>query len=278
MRQRPGLFDRQLAELAECRLAPHAGVRAVLNHEYLAAGWCNLAQEARNERIPEFYVAGLGLRRVNDGLGEFDLRHEVLLKGPDSRGRLGARRRGTGAVCIAHRDMMEGTGLGENLLQQASSKSIVSPVRMPCSGLKSPVPPAAPPSAAAQPSGEHFMAWLKQGIASRRLIINDAKALVHTVSDTAYLVSPGVFQRYAQEHLQVATLAKQESQQDWQWVQKRFERLQLHRKQSNGLNIWTCEVTGPRKSRQLHGYLLEDAFQLLAEIPPNNPYLSMKPE
>ncbi len=29
------------------------------------------------------------------------------------------------------------------------------------------------------------------------LLINDAKALVHTVSDTAYLVSPSVFQRYA---------------------------------------------------------------------------------
>src|SRR3546814_3354619 len=64
------------------------------------------------------------------------------------------------------------------------------------------------------PSGEHFMAWLKQGIVSRRLIINDAKALVHTVSDTAYLVSPGVFQRYAREHPQVGMLAKQESQQD----------------------------------------------------------------
>ena len=137
LRQRSGLFDRQFAELADCRLAPHAGVRAVLNHEYLAAGWCNLAQEARNERIPEFHVAGLRLRRVNDGLGEFDLCHEVLLKGPDSRGRLGARRRRTGAVCIAHRDMIEGIGLAENLLQQATSKSSVSPVRMPCSGLKS---------------------------------------------------------------------------------------------------------------------------------------------
>ncbi|WP_027015309.1 MobH family relaxase [Comamonas composti] len=124
-----------------------------------------------------------------------------------------------------------------------------------------------------QPSGEHFMAWLKQGIASRRLIINDAKALVHTVIDTAYLVSPGVFQRYAQEHPEVRTLAKQENQQDWQWVQKRFERLQLHCKQPNGLNIWTCEVSGPRKSRQLHGYLLEHAHLLFAQIPPNNPYL-----
>ena len=81
------------------------------------------------------------------------------------------------------------------------------------------------------------MVWLKQGIASRRLIINDAKALVHTVNDTAYLVSPGVFQRYAQEHPEVAALAKQENQQDWQWVQKRFEKLQLHRKQPNGLNM-----------------------------------------
>ena len=118
--------------------------------------------------------------------------------------------------------------------------------------LPSSIPMTAPPSPAFQPSGEHFIAWLRQGIASRKLIINDAMALVHTVSDTAYLVSPGVFQRYAQEHLQVGAFAKQEGQSDWQWVQKRFEKLGLHRKQSNGLNIWTCEVTGlilPRYSR-----------------------------
>ena len=66
------------------------------------------------------------------------------------------------------------------------------------------------------------MTWLQQGLAARRLIINDAKALVHTVSDTAYLVSPSVFQRYAQEHPQVDALVRQDKQQDWQWVQKRF--------------------------------------------------------
>ncbi len=135
--------------------------------------------------------------------------------------------------------------------------------------------PPASTSSTTQPSGEHFMAWLKQGIATRRLIINDAKALVHTVSDTAYLVSPGVFQRYAQEYPQVGKLAKQENQQDWQWVQKRFEWLQLHRKQPSGLNIWTCNVVGPRKSRRLHGYLLDDAHLLFVEMPPNNPYLSL---
>lgn len=124
-------------------------------------------------------------------------------------------------------------------------------------------------------SGEHFMAWLRQRVQSRKLIINDAKALVHTVADTAFLVSPGVFQRYAQEHPHTATLAKQYQVADWQWVQKRFEKLQLHRKQVNGLNIWTCEVTGPRKSRRLHGYLLADPRHLFEEVPPNNPYLKL---
>jgi hypothetical protein len=149
---------------------------------------------------------------------------------------------------------------------------VLSDAPLPTLADVAPSPPAST-SSTTQPSGEHFMAWLKQGIATRRLIINDAKALVHTVSDTAYLVSPGVFQRYAQEHPQVGKLARQESLQDWQWVQKRFERLQLHRKQSSGLNIWTCEVTGPRKSRKLHGYLLVEPQLIFGEMPPNNPYL-----
>ncbi|WP_458132244.1 conjugal transfer nickase/helicase domain-containing protein [Xanthomonas euvesicatoria] len=106
-----------------------------------------------------------------------------------------------------------------------------------------------------QMSADHFVTWLQQAIASRRLVINDAKALVHIVADAVYLVSPGVFQRYAQEHPQIADYAKREEMADWQWAQKRFEKLHLHRKQANGLNIWTCEVTGPRKSRRLHGYL-----------------------
>ncbi|MCK2094540.1 MobH family relaxase [Thauera aromatica] len=136
------------------------------------------------------------------------------------------------------------------------------------------VPP--PTKSGGSPSGEHFIAWLQQRIQSRKLIINDAKALVHTVDNTAFLVSPGVFQRYAQEHLQTAALAKQDQIADWQWVQKRFEKLQLHRKQPSGLNIWTCEVMGPRKSKRLHGYLLADPQHLFEEAPPNNPYLQLR--
>jgi len=40
------------------------------------------------------------------------------------------------------------------------------------------------------------------------------------LDNTAFLVSPGIFQRCAQEHPQIAALAKSEGQQDWQWLQK----------------------------------------------------------
>lgn len=150
-------------------------------------------------------------------------------------------------------------------LQACEAKPIAMPSQ--------PSNPTGGTSSPALPSAQHFIIWLKQSIKSRRLIINDAKALVHTVADTVYLVSPGIFQRYAQEHPQITALAKQEKVQEWQWVQKHFEKLLLHRKQDNGLNIWTCEVTGPRKSRQLHGYLLQDPRHLFDEVPPNNPYL-----
>jgi integrating conjugative element relaxase (TIGR03760 family) len=129
---------------------------------------------------------------------------------------------------------------------------------------------------AATPSGAHFMVWLRARIAARVLIINEAKALVHTVDDTAYLVTPLLFQRYVQEHPAVAALAKEGKMEDWRWAQKQFEKLGLHRKQDNGLNIWLCSVTGPRKSRRLHGYLLADPKQLFDEVPPDNPYLRLE--
>lgn len=128
------------------------------------------------------------------------------------------------------------------------------------------------------PAPEEFMVWLKKGIHSRRLIINDAKALIHTVAETVYLVSPGIFQRYAQEHPQIAVQARSEGLPEWRWVQRRFEKLQLHRKHASGLNIWTCRVMGPRKTRKLHGYLLSEPSLIFESLPPSNPYISLADE
>lgn len=127
-----------------------------------------------------------------------------------------------------------------------------------------------------EPSGEHFMQWLKDAILNKKLIINDAHALVHTVADTLYIVTPGIFNRYVQEFLAVEQLAKAEDVQPFRWIQKRFEKTGSHKKNSNGLNIWTCEVKGPRKTKVLHGYLLVDPTTIVPEIPFNNPYLTIK--
>ncbi|MDR2451842.1 MAG: DNA-binding domain-containing protein [Candidatus Accumulibacter sp.] len=135
--------------------------------------------------------------------------------------------------------------------------------------------PCPPYPSLQEPSGEHFLAWLRQRIAGHILIINNAKVLVHTVADTAYLVNPGIFQRYVQEHPATAIPVKQEGVGDWQWIQKRFEKLGLYRKQANGLNLWHCEVAGPLKTHRLHGCLLKDPKALFDDAPPNNPHLAL---
>ncbi|WP_397458513.1 MobH family relaxase [Pseudomonas asplenii] len=123
--------------------------------------------------------------------------------------------------------------------------------------------------------GRQFVEWIRTGVLNQRLALNDAKALLHTVDNTVFLVSPGLFQRYVQEHPAIAGEAKHERSSDWQLIQRSFEQLNLHRKQANDLNIWTCEVMGPRKGRRLHGYLMFDSASLAVDFTFNNPYLRL---
>ena len=129
----------------------------------------------------------------------------------------------------------------------------------------------------AQAYGERFTSWLQQSVRSHRLIVNDAKALIHTVGGTAFLVTPGIFQRFMQEHPVIRFESQGVSTSGWASLQKSFERLGKHRKQPGGLNIWTCRVSGPRKSTRLHGYLLLDGLDVFSELPPDNPYLTLLP-
>jgi len=124
--------------------------------------------------------------------------------------------------------------------------------------------------------GEAFVRWLRQGVLTHKVIINDAKAKVHSVAGTAFLVTPGIFQRYAQEHPELARVAKEQGTTDWRWVQRCFEKLSIHEKCASGLNIWACEVRGPRKTRDIRGYLLKDPLQIFTEKPYDNPYLALK--
>ncbi|MCU7213669.1 MobH family relaxase [Pseudomonas sp. VE 196-7] len=123
--------------------------------------------------------------------------------------------------------------------------------------------------------GQAFLNWVKEGILSHKLIINDSKAKIHTVGGSVFLVTPGLFQRYAQELPGVSQGSHQEIE-EWRWVQKQFEKLKVHRKRDNGLNIWTCQVQGPRKKTILKGYLIEEPKLLFELMPLDNPFLKIE--
>lgn len=123
--------------------------------------------------------------------------------------------------------------------------------------------------------GQVFLNWVRKGIQSHELTINDSKAKIHTVSGTVFLVTPGLFQRYVREFPGIANGVDQEIE-EWRWVQKQFEKLKVHRKRGNGLNIWVCHVQGPRKRTTLKGYLIEDPMHFFELIPPDNPFLTIE--
>ena len=123
--------------------------------------------------------------------------------------------------------------------------------------------------------GQGFVDWLKEGIAARRIIINDTKALVHTVAGTAMLVTPGIFKRFVLEFPALEAQAKTQELNVWQLVQRSFEKLKLHRKTAKSLNIWTCNVVGPRSTKKLRGYLLNDPLTVFNEVPFDNVSLNL---
>lgn len=123
--------------------------------------------------------------------------------------------------------------------------------------------------------GQGFVDWLKEGIAARRIIINDTKALVHTVAGTAMLVTPGIFKRFVLEFPALEAQAKAQELNAWQLVQRSFEKLKLHRKTAKSLNIWTCNAVGPRSTKKLRGYLLNDPLTVFNEVPFDNVSLNL---
>ncbi|MFK3773007.1 MobH family relaxase [Pseudomonas sp. NPDC089406] len=122
-------------------------------------------------------------------------------------------------------------------------------------------------------AGLAFIEWLREGIRSHHLVVNDSKAKVHTVDGTFFLVTPGIFQRYTAEHL--GQPEGNDHQEPWRRIQRHFEKLDVHVKKSNGQNIWSCKVRGPRKASSLNGYLLRDARSISDELPSNNPFLTL---
>jgi hypothetical protein len=111
-------------------------------------------------------------------------------------------------------------------------------------------------------AGTRFVAWLRDGLGSERLTMNETNARVHTAAEGLLLVSPGIFKDFDPE--------------DWSTVQKRFQRLKVHRKTARGTNIFTYQVQGARKRSRVKVYLVPDPARLLPgiKLPPPNAHLS----
>jgi len=117
-------------------------------------------------------------------------------------------------------------------------------------------------------SGEAFWQWLVRNVQAQHLEVNEPNARIHTVAGSVFLVTPGIFK------LWLSACGQNVPEEYWREVQKKFQNLNLHRKQKNGLNIWHCAVVGPRRCPRLKGYLLDDPTPLFGDdVPFNNPHL-----
>lgn len=118
-------------------------------------------------------------------------------------------------------------------------------------------------------SGADFLIWLRESIQTHKIAVNNTLAPVHMVEGKVLLVSPGIFKLCVQS-------TTGETGGEWKAVQKSFQKLNLHQRNYDGINIFTCEVRGPRKTRRVKGYLLERPEEIFGNsIPEDNPYLSM---
>jgi len=111
--------------------------------------------------------------------------------------------------------------------------------------------------------GKLFRAWLHGGLLKNKFETNSVNARIHRVEEGLLLVSPGIFKDFDREN--------------WQKAQKRFQKLKLHRKTTQGTNIYTYQVTGKRSRSRIKGFLIEEPEKVFEGVtfPLPNPYLKL---
>lgn len=111
--------------------------------------------------------------------------------------------------------------------------------------------------------GKLFRAWLHDGLLKDKFETNSVNARIHRVEEGLLLVSPGIFKDFDREN--------------WQKAQKRFQKLKLHRKTTQGTNIYTYQVTGKRSRSRIKGFLIEEPEKVFEGVafPSPNPFLKL---
>ncbi|OOF59696.1 MobH family relaxase [Rodentibacter myodis] len=121
---------------------------------------------------------------------------------------------------------------------------------------------------------ENFIKWVKESIIAKSIHINKPDAKLHFVEDHLFMVTPAIFQLYTKEKL------GSDKQEDWEFLQKQFQDLGLHKRlyaDGDSWNIWSCDVVGQKKTSSLSGYLIEDVKLFVGNKPVfNNHWLKLK--
>lgn len=112
-------------------------------------------------------------------------------------------------------------------------------------------------------SGKAFWQWLVRNVQAQHLEANESSARIHTVAESVFLVTPGIFK------LWISTCGQNAPEEYWREVQKKFQNLNLHRKQKK-----RPQHLALRRCSRLKGYLLDDPTPLFGDdVPFNTPHL-----
>lgn len=109
--------------------------------------------------------------------------------------------------------------------------------------------------------GEMFYQWLKKCLSEQSIVVNEASSTVHLIAGYVFVRSPTIFYQFIAE--QKSALAEQPH--DWRVIQKQFEKLKLHKRQTDGTNVYRCQENQTGKS--FNGYLIP-AAKIYGVVPP----------
>ncbi|KEY60684.1 TraI domain-containing protein [Serratia sp. DD3] len=101
--------------------------------------------------------------------------------------------------------------------------------------------------------GEVFYQWLKKCLLEQSIAVNEAKSPVHIIAGYVFMRSPTIFYQFIAERK--STLAEQSH--DWRVIQKQFEKLKLHKRQTDGTNVYCCQEN--KSGKLFNGYLIPAA-------------------
>ncbi|MFA9669690.1 TraI domain-containing protein [Klebsiella pneumoniae] len=121
------------------------------------------------------------------------------------------------------------------------------------------------------PAGELFIDWLRQSIQQKKTIANEPDGHVYVIAGAVFLKTPSIFHRFMAEQREALRPLKIDN---WRDVQRQFEKINLHRRQRGGANVYQCRN---RESQKVyHGYLVPaKEIYGAATVPADTPLLEV---